>query len=1355
MSFKGLFIGCIIVGASVIGPTSAFPQSADETFFENKIRPVLVENCYSCHNSLDDAQGGLALDWRKGTRTPSDHGTAVVPFKPEDSLLLRVINHELKGLEMPEGGAKLSPEEIADLTRWISQGAMDPRDQLPTEEQHTVESSWPATFERRKQWWSLLPLKRPVLPDASDWSVHPIDRFVKAELQKNDLEPAPPAERRVLLRRLAYALTGLPPSPAEIEQFLADSSPFAFQEKVDQYLAAPSFGEHWARHWMDLVRYADSHGSEGDPAIPNIYRYRDYLIRAFNSDVPYDQLVREHIAGDLLETPRINQSLGLNESAIGPAHLRLVFHGFAPTDALDEKVRFTDDQINVLGKAFQGLTISCARCHDHKFDAISQADYYALFGVLGSCRPAMTDVNHVVRQEQNKSELAEIKRQLKTRLADRWLAELDQTWQRLTNVLQERPEGEERGNAAELLGWLESIKSGSDAEVSFEQTWKQVSRDWNRHEVKLRESHLVENQHRWDMTRASDYQNWFAQGNGLELLPSKPGDFTVETVGNRVLGAIHPAGVFSNSLSRRHRAVLSSPNIRLDQSLRVWFKLIGGGQASVRYVVQNYPRNGTVYPIQNVNRNDWYWHHYDMKYWTGDDVHFELATSKDAPLQVGNQDRSWFGIREVLVRSSAQPAPFQDSREAIRFLWQEIENAPPQSLDELANHLQAGIRKAIQSWVSQTATDEACLFLNACLQVGLLTNEVDRLPELADLMTQYRLLESEIPAPTRVPGVTEAEPTNQPLLNRGDHKQPREPIPRRYLSAIDARLFSDNQSGRRELADALTDSDNPLTARVITNRIWHWLFGQGIVTTPDNFGKLGALPTHPELLDFLAIRMMEQGWSMKQAIRFIVLSKAWQQSSAASKRAENIDPANQYLSHANVRRLSAEAIRDSLLSVSGQLQVEPFGPGFAANRFSPRRSIYVRTNRNSLDAFLQTFDAPVPFATTGKRSETNVPAQSLTLMNDPQVIRLAKSIGQQFKEDTELESDEEKRAYLFKRIIGRPASPKELKLMADYTQSALGQTRNQQIERREILGKIQRVKRSINAILDPVRRQLQKKEPVLEFKTGLSPIAQWDFSKGLNDLVGGLPGKKVGKISRDGNGLKLQGRGFVISAPLPVAIQEKTLEVWLQIDDFNQSGGGAITIQDLQGSVFDSLVLGEQEPGQWLAGSDNFRRTEGLRGSTEKPGDSSGKTLHLALVYEANGRIRAYRNGRTYGKPYQKGSPIRFAAGQSQVVFGLRHGKEVIDGRMFRGNLLEARLYDRALTGEEIKSSSQRQMFVSRDMISEALSPEKLADLEQYEAEVAQLTVRLDDLPPAISSDEIWSRLAHSLFNLKEFIFIQ
>lgn len=1340
-------------GFALSGFGSVLAQSVDEEFFENKIRPVLVENCYGCHNSQDEAQADLALDWKGGIRASSANGTAVVPFKPEESLLLSVVNHELKGLEMPEDGAKLSAEEIANLTAWIAQGAVDPRAEKPNKEQHARETSWAETFERRRQWWSLQPLNRPALPDGYGWSDHPIDRFVNNKLRENNLQPAPAANRRTLLRRLSYALTGLPPTQEEIEQFVTNSDPRAYEKMVDTYLGSARFGEHWARHWMDLVRYADSHGSEGDPAIPNIYQYRDYLIRALNKDVAYDQLVREHIAGDLLAQPRVNQQLGINESAIGPAHFRLVFHGFAPTDALDEKVRFTDDQINVLGKAFQGLTISCARCHDHKFDAISQADYYALFGVLGSCRPAMNDVNQKSQQDKNKTELTKIKGQLKLDLVEHWLSELDHIPGRLRSIAKESPAQERSASQNELIQPWQSAQPNGDTNAGFVEAWSRVSRDWDQRQEKMEKSGLGENQHHWDLSQPGDYQAWFPQGNGLAGVPSKPGDFSVAVSGDHVITAIYPAGVFSNSLSTLHRAVLGSPAIHADQPLRVWFQLMGGGQSSVRYVVQDYPRNGTVYPIQNVRQADWYWHSYDMKYWTGDDLHFELVTSKDAPLQVGNQQRSWFGVRKVMVRPSDQPAP-NTSGESVRFLWRQLKSDPPKTVDDLARRYQTAIREAIQQWSKQEADDETCLFLNACVQLGLLANSPAQIPETKKLLAEYRRLESEIPDPLRVPGVAEAEPRDQRLLERGDHKQPLDPIPRRFLTAIDARPFGSDNSGRLELASALTDPANPLTARVISNRLWHWLFGQGIVATPDNFGKLGELPSHPELLDFLATRLIDHGWSMKQSIRFIVMSKTWQQSSESGERAGEIDPANRLLSHANLRRLSAEAIRDSLLFVSGQLVEQQYGPGFAANRFSPRRSVYIRSNRNSLDAFLQVFDAPVPFATTGRRSETNVPAQSLTLMNDPQVIRMARLAGQRVQDVPHLKNDEQRRALLFRQIVGRPCTADEANLMSDYYESTIGRNRDQRIVRSETEIELERVNQKIGAIIEPARDKLMKKQPDSGTGSELRPIARWDFSKGLHDLIGGLPGKQVGEVVVSETGLKLGGKGFVMTDPLPFGLSEKTLEAWVQVDDLAQQGGGVFGIQDLQGGVFDALVLGEQQPGHWLAGSDNFRRTERLGGPAEAARDGQ-PVIHMALVYDSEGTIRAYRNGKPYGKAYRKGSAVSFASGQSQLVFGLRHGKQVADGRMFRGNILEARLYDRALTAEELQSSSDRQTFVSHESILQSLTPSLRTELQEQQEKAAQLTARLNRLPPGENPREVWTRLSHALFNLKEFIFIE
>ena len=367
-------------------------EPADIEFFEAKIRPVLVEHCYACHNSAKTAKGGLALDDRASTLKGGSEGVIAVAGKPEKSRLIAVLKHELDGKAMPKNGPKLDKAVIADFEKWVRLGMPDPRDKPPTAEELTKATSWETTLEVRKKWWSFQPIRNPVPPD-SKWSDHPVDRFVGSKLTEHKLEPGASADETTLIRRLYFTLIGLPPTPAEMEKWtLRLKTAGGYIELVERLLGSPHFGEHWARHWMDWTRYADSHGSEGDPDIAGAWHYRDYLIRALNADVPYDQLVREHVAGDLLKAPRIDKRLELNESAIGPAHWRMVFHGFAPTDALEEKVRFIDDQINTFSKAFLGLTVSCARCHDHKFDAISHKDYYALFGVLASNRPGRAAV---------------------------------------------------------------------------------------------------------------------------------------------------------------------------------------------------------------------------------------------------------------------------------------------------------------------------------------------------------------------------------------------------------------------------------------------------------------------------------------------------------------------------------------------------------------------------------------------------------------------------------------------------------------------------------------------------------------------------------------------------------------------------------------------------------------------------------------------------------------------------------------------------------------------------------------------------------------------------------------------------
>ncbi|MDZ4287104.1 MAG: DUF1549 domain-containing protein, partial [Prosthecobacter sp.] len=371
--------------------SAAAPTAEQIEFFEARIRPVLARECYECHSAEGKQKGGLLLDSRPGWQAGGDSGKVIEPGNAAESLLITTIKHEHDDLKMPKDGAKLDDAVIADFEKWIAQGAPDPRDKPPSKAELAKATDWSVVLEARKQWWCFQPVSKQY-----SLATKPIDAFIGEKLGVAGLKPAPLADPRTLIRRVAFVLTGMPPTPEEVAEFEQASAgknhQGALEALVARLLASPRFGERWARHWMDWVRYAETYGSEGDPEIPYAWRYRDYLIRAFNNDVPYPQLLREAIAGDLLPKPRLNAELGLNESALGIGQLRMVLHGFSPTDTLDEMVTFTDNQIDTVTKAFQALTVSCARCHNHKFDAISQADFYSLFGIFTSTHPALIDV---------------------------------------------------------------------------------------------------------------------------------------------------------------------------------------------------------------------------------------------------------------------------------------------------------------------------------------------------------------------------------------------------------------------------------------------------------------------------------------------------------------------------------------------------------------------------------------------------------------------------------------------------------------------------------------------------------------------------------------------------------------------------------------------------------------------------------------------------------------------------------------------------------------------------------------------------------------------------------------------------
>ncbi len=1043
----------IAIAAAGLAPADAVTPEQRE-FFETRIRPVLAQDCYECHNSKDKSKGGLILDHREALMEGGDSGAVVVPGDPDASLLMQAIRHEDEDLKMPKAGAKLEDEVVANFVQWIAMGAPDPRDGPPSDAEIAADTEWEAVRERRKQWWSFQPVTRPEPPAVRDkkWSDHPVDRFILARLEEKALEPAKRADRRTTLRRLHFVLTGLPPTIGEIEAFLGDESGDAYARAVDRLLASPQFGERWARHWMDWMRYAESHGSEGDPRIPNMWRYRDYLIRALNADVTYDQLVREHLAGDLLAQPRVNSEIGINESAIGAAQYRLVQYGYAPLDALEEQVRFTENQIDVLSKAFLGLTVSCARCHDHKFDPISQKDFYAWYGIMASCRPATITVDTPECLETGRDALAALKPRIKRALADAWIASLDDLPARMASLpapaepairkARRNPkapeskkeigpgqaavdEAADSGGRKPLHAWTRL--RGLEGE-SFSREWKTLSEHWKSaaQAAAARDEGLRRGG--WDL-RGSDYDEWFPYGNGLPAVPSRAGEFHILPEGDRVIAGVLPAGVYTHLLSDKHSGVLTSPSFEVDGN-QLSLRVMGDRNARVRLVLENYPRvaAGIYNKLSKVLTSSApEWVHWSTHYWRGTKGHIELATSDDIPVESKKSDgRSSFGIVEVVFPESEGARPIDAGAPLFALLPRGAEAAGDAS--QVAVQYREALRACLEAWREDSMSDVQAEFLGAFVKAGLLPNTLSELPGLAPLVAQYRGHEAGVPVPTRVPGVLETVAFNTHLFERGDHKQPGEEVPRRFLELIDTSPYQTAQSGRLELAEDLLRPDNPLTARIIVNRIWHYVFGRGICETVDNFGRMGEKPTHPELLDYLAVRFVEGGWSMKDLIRELVLTETFRIESTPSPRALEIDPANELLSHARVRRLEAEAIRDAMLTASGELDPEMFGPGFAANGGagqSRRRSVYLTIIRNKLDEFQRVFDAPEPFSTKGRRNITNVPGQSLTMMNDPFVIAQAQQLAAAILAADSLVSDEHKIGRMFEQALGRPPSTKE------------------------------------------------------------------------------------------------------------------------------------------------------------------------------------------------------------------------------------------------------------------------------------------------------------------------------------------
>ena len=1071
MSFRScaalLGLTVALVAGVHAGGQAAGPSPEQIEFFETEIRPLLAEQCFQCHGAaLETPFGGLRLDSREGLLAGGDSGPAVVPGDPHASPLVQRVQG--RPVLMPPTGA-LGPGQVESLIAWVEMGA--PWPEATTTAADTPDPSEPFDLDKRRRthwaWQPVEPGEPPAVGDEA-WPRGAIDRFILARLEAEGLEPAPAVDRRTLIRRLSFDLRGLPPTSAEIARFVADPSPGAYADLVDRYLASPHFGERWARHWMDLFRYSESHGSEGDPDIPLAWRYRDYLIRAFNGDVPYDQLIREHLAGDLLPAPRLDAANGTNESIIGTGHFRLVEHGYQPVDPWEDRVKWADNQVDVVSKAFMGLTVSCARCHDHKFDAISQKDYYSLFGTLYGARPTQRAIDDPVRLETNRDALAALKEEIRGGLADAWLEAAETVGARLLDAADAAPAASDRAAPARgdqpterdgsaLAAWRE-LAGVEDADLP--RAWNAMRARWD---AELADRERFNREHfevAWDLAGA-DYAATVGHGVGRPDAPSPPGEFAVEQRGDRLLNGIYPGGAYTHLLSSKHGGVIQTPRFTIDNDY-ISLHVLGGNLSFANLIIENYavPRGGIYHLRYSPKRDRMTWAQWDATFWKGFTAYIEFATQDDVTQftldpEDGRQTnrpsrrrdgRSSMGIGQVLFHDKAETP--RDTDLPVLHLLAGDGAPPPGSRDDLAARVGRRLRDAVSRWRLGALTETEAAFLDEFVRADLLPRSLEELAALRAPAARYRLLERDVPVARRAPGVVEEAAPDQPLLVRGNYKNLGEAVPRAFLTALDARPYPEPGLVRLRLADAITAPDNPLTARVAVNRVWRHLFGYGLVRTVDNLGRLGDAPTHPALLDHLAAAFGGDGHSVKRLIRRLVSTAAYRMSSQASPDALAADPSNGLLQHANLRRLDAEAIRDSILSVSGRFDPTMYGssvPVHYAARHGltegdpnngpvdgdGRRSIYQEIRRNAHNPFLDVFDLPRPATTRGQRDATNVPAQSLTMLNSPFVIGQAAEWGRRLAEG-EAVSIESRIDHMFLKALTRRPSDAERARVAAY-----------------------------------------------------------------------------------------------------------------------------------------------------------------------------------------------------------------------------------------------------------------------------------------------------------------------------------
>jgi cytochrome c553 len=989
----GVRLLTLIVGGCVWTQMAGLAMAADATgasasredleFFESKVRPLLATHCAECHSrSTGDPEGGLSFDSRADFLAAE--GVAVAG-RPDASLLVEVVRYD-GDLQMPPDG-RLPEESIRVIEDWVARGMPWPEDGSAG---HAAEV-FDIAGRKAAHWCWQPPVRSPPPPVArGEWCRDPIDRFVLARLEAAGLAPAPEASLETLVRRASLAITGLPPDPADIDRVLADTAPNAFERYVDTLLASPHYGERFARHWLDVARFAETRGHEFDHPIPNAWRYRDWVVAAFNDDLPYDQFVREQVAGDLIEYPRIDRASGANLSVVGTGFWFLGEEVHAPVDIAQDEADRIDNRLDTFGKAFLGLALGCARCHDHKFDAISNEDYYALAGVLMSSSYRQVPFETLPTNRQVMSRLESFDQESRSILlplvagatGDRAAAAAVRLAAGVAKappapMVAAQAAGGSEGGELVIADYTrgedstpilcDGIAWGTRPRLAGEPVVISGA-DGGQPEVRLREQSAAVSEAVWATTRSKGERD--------------PGP----------LGGVDRAG-----------RILRTPKVRITGGV-VWHRVRGHLQIATvvdsHVLLSGGPLHGNTLTTADT-KGEWRWIRQDMrsdKRWdAGHVVHVEYAAvSGEAEVaEVVASPEEPRRVDPLVAAFGARDAGAAGSVESLAA--EALARAHDGSL--AGSPRAAALARILNAALADSPDPEAAQDRRLSDAVGV------RSTVRREIEKDLRLESATAPAMLDGNGI------DQFVLVKGSAARRGEVSPRRFLEAIDGprqEPWSADGSGRRELAERLLDPANPLTHRVMVNRVWHHLFGRGLVPTTDNFGVLGEGPADPasrSLLDTLAVDFAEEGWSVKRLVRRIVTSATWRMASRRDPAAVAKDPLNLLLHHHPLRRLEGESIRDSILAVSGRLDrsvggvgVEVFLTEFHDGRGRPqsgpldgagRRSLYTRIRRNFLPSFLVVFDMPVPFQAMGRRNITNVPAQALSMMNDPFVAEQA------------------------------------------------------------------------------------------------------------------------------------------------------------------------------------------------------------------------------------------------------------------------------------------------------------------------------------------------------------------------------